>query len=142
MVHSMVNEPGMDESVYDEKLLRDVLLLVADADAHDRLWWSADPDHVLQLFVNCTGWFMEFSDVEPITAGRLSAFRQAFADTASVTGGDRTSALLVYVCRMRKARPQQSAYPSDSRLWPLLDDCGPEATDIPPGPNDFVVIVP
>ncbi len=135
----MANGPDMAESTGDWTLLRSVLSLVARADAHDCLWWSADGDTV-SLFVNCTGWFGEASDVEPITADRLEAFRQVFADTAAVTGGDMTAAPLLYVCRMRGVRPQQSAYPSDARLWAALDACGPEATDLPPGDNDFVVI--
>lgn len=133
----------MGESAYDHGLLHDVLVLFAEGDAHDCLWWSADTDHALALYVNCTGWFIEESDVESITTGRLPALRQAFADTASATGGDMTGAPLLFVCRVRERRPTQTAYPSDSRLWPLLDACGPESVtddDLPPGPNDFVVI--
>lgn len=132
----------MAESTGDWALLRSVLSLVARADAHDCLWWSADSGDNVRLFVNCSGLFIVASDVEPITADRLEAFRQAFADTAKVTGGDMTAAAVLYVCRMRGVRPRQSAYPSDSRLWPLLDAVGPDAADLPPDGHDFGVIVP
>lgn len=126
----------------DSDLLRSVLSLVARADAHDCLWWSALlDDDTVSLFVNCSNLFTQEGDVEAITADRLEVFRTAFADTATAAGGDMTWAPLLYVCRVRGVRPQQSAYPTDTRLWPLIDACGPDP-DLPaePGPNDFVVL--
>ncbi len=132
----------MADFTVDGQFLRAVLWEVARADVHDCLWWSAAPGRLVFLFVNCTGLFNTAAgDLEAITADRLDAFRKAFADAAEVTGGDRTWAPLLYVCRMREARPLQSAYPSDDRLWPLVDACGPDAA-VPaePGPDDFVVL--
>lgn len=126
----------------DDELLRSVLSIVARADAHDCLWWSVHEQGApVRLFVNCSDLFTAAGDVEAITVDRLDAFLRAFADTADATGGDMTWAPLLYVCRIRTTRPQQSAYPTDARLWPLVDDCGPDASlPVEPGPGDFVVL--
>jgi hypothetical protein len=33
---------------------------------------------------------------------------------------------VIYACRKRKSRLQGIAYPRDTKLWPLIDACGPE----------------
>lgn len=115
-----------EEAVH--RLTARVLRAVAEADAHDTVWWRVDGKYApITWFVNCPDLFAwGTADLEPITAETIEAFEMAYADVRVVTGGDPTYGSDLYACRQRHQRPQGAAYPTDRRLWPLFDACGPE----------------
>lgn len=106
-----------------------VLTAVAEADVHDAIWWQttdAGPGRI-EFFVNCTELFnLGTVDLVPITGDTVKAFEDALEECSRATGGDATYGPLLFAARVRGERPQGSSYPSDQRLWPLFDACGPE----------------
>lgn len=110
----------------DDFVLR-VLHATARDDNHDDLWWRTDGGHApITFFVKCSDVFASaYADLEPLTPDTIDEFEQAAADVREACG-DATYAGDLYCARRRQTRPQGAAYPSDPRLWPLFDACGPE----------------
>jgi hypothetical protein len=105
-----------------------VLGAVAAADAHDQLWWRCDATFgPVSFFVDCSDVFSWAGcDMEPITPDNVAELERAYADAREASDGDTTFGGTLFACRMRGQRPQGAAYPSDRRLWPLFDACGPQ----------------
>lgn len=104
-----------------------VLSVVARYDCPEAIWWRVDGEYApITFFAMCSDIFAwARADCEPVTADNLDAFERAFADVDKITSGDPTFAAPLFCARMRGERPQGGAYPSDERLWPLFDACGP-----------------
>lgn len=118
----------MTETAKDYEFALRVLGAVARADVHDTLWWQTHGEWApITFFVNCSDLFARATaDVERITPDNVDALERAFADVRAATGGDPTYGPMLFCARTRKRRPRGAAYPSDHRLWPLFDACGPE----------------
>jgi hypothetical protein len=101
----------------------------------ERVWWRTDPKYApVTFFVNCNDVFCwGTSDCEDLTPERLPLLGKALDDCAAALGGDADAekkgwpwGIDLFVARLRGERPQGAAYPTDQRLWPLFDACGPE----------------
>lgn len=105
-----------------------VLGAVAAADQHDHIWWRCDGHYApITFFVVVSDVFAwGTSDAEEITPSTVDALERAYADVREAADGDTTFGAILYASRRRGQRPQGAAYPSDPRLWPLFDACGPQ----------------
>jgi len=105
-----------------------ILTAVARIGQHDTIWWRVDGGYApITFFAMCNDLFeWGTADLEPITAANVEQFERAIEDVMAASDGDGTYAAALYACRMRQQRPQGAAYPTDTRLWPLFDACGPE----------------
>ncbi len=104
-----------------------VLRLVAAGDIREFVNWRCDGGFAPVTFaVDCSD-ILDWgsADVEPITPANVDEFERALREVADITGGDHTYGPVLFACRMRRTRPQNAAYPSDTRLHPLFDACGP-----------------
>lgn len=104
-----------------------VLDVFARADLHDSLWWRTDGAYApVTFWVQCSDVFAwGVADAELLPPEALDDFEQALQDVVAVVGANAYGPEL-YCARRRGKRPQGAAYPSDERLWPLFDACGPE----------------
>lgn len=109
-----------------------VLRLFGQTDCTGELFWRTDGDYApITFFANVNDvFFWGCTDNEKITPDNIAEAEKAVADVRDITGktGWSTDAAWVnlFAARLRKDRPQGAAYPSDERLWPLFDACGPE----------------
>ncbi len=109
----------------DQDLAR-ILRALEQAEAHENTIWKtvaecgAEPKIV--FFIECTGWFDPHArELEPVTADTVALLEQATAAVKAAAAGDATFAPHLYAAWRRRTKLMQSAYPPDSRLWPLLD---------------------
>lgn len=111
-----------------------VLMAVAKADAHDLIWWrnygeysgAVDPAPIA-IFAVCSDVFeWATADCEQITESNIECFEKSLQDVLETSGGDPTWGAALFAARVRGMRPQGASYPTDRRLWPLFDWCGPE----------------
>lgn len=99
-------------------------------DNTDLLWWRTDSEYApITFFVNAND-LMDWgsSDLEQITPENIDILEQSLLDCNPdyKTDFKFNYGLELFVCRVRKERPQGAAYPKDETLWPLFDACGPE----------------
>ena len=112
----------------DCNFILDVLRLSSldETDCYGELFWRCEQPDTIEFFVNVNDvFYWATADVEPITPGDLPAMRQSIVDVRAITDRDIYEGFKLWVCRTRKMRPQQPAYPEDKRLWGLFDECGP-----------------
>lgn len=112
--------------------LRRVLTATAASDTREFLFWRVvmrNGQAEIVFYVDGSDIFSfdeSVADAEPITPATVVDFESAICDVRAATEGDATYGPLLYVARLRKQRPINKLYPTDSRLWPLFDACGPE----------------
>lgn len=97
-------------------------------DCSESLLWRCDGGYApITFMVNCSDEFAwACADAEPITPADIDALEQAFTDVRAVDPDALYQAPMLFVARKRGMRPQGAAYPTDARLHPLFDACGPE----------------
>jgi hypothetical protein len=102
-----------------------------DGLSNDDVWWRTDTEYApITLMVNCNDlFFWGCSDCEEVTPENIELLEKTVKEVHDLTGTDRYADAL-FVCRVRRMRPQGACY--DERyigpetLWPLYDACGPE----------------
>lgn len=108
----------------------------------DTLWWTAwenkysgQKEGEVRFYVNCNDLFYWASaDLEEVFLSDLPDIEKAFEDYKAALPDEKTflfQALELWACRKRGMRPQGCCYPTDQRLWPLYDACGPDRPDGP-----------
>ena len=108
--------------------LCNILSFFNEHELHEELYWNVLSDDQLIFYINCNDVFAwGAADCERVTGADLPAIRQAIDNVTAIEDCREELALILWVARKRKARPQGTAYPKDRRFWPLFDACGPRA---------------
>lgn len=111
-----------------EQLVIRVMQILAEWDEYNGLFWRFD-DGVLRLFVNYNDLFWwGCADCEQITPENVEELAKAYKDChdANPEHFGEVYGQLLFCARVRGMRPQGCCYPTDRKLWPLFDACGPE----------------
>jgi hypothetical protein len=110
-------------------------------DDRDELLWSIK-DNEVSFSAECSDAFWwGCADAEDITPENIGRLEVAIADAQAATGttgwGTPSEAVLLFVARERKLRPQGAMYEHiDAKLWPLFDAAGPERVTGPEDPGN------
>lgn len=105
-----------------------ILSFISENDLIGDVYWRCDDEYApITFWINCNdlmAWGS--SDGEDLTIENLSVLRQSIDDIETIDKVGFIYGPSLFVCRMRKQRPQGAAYPKEESLWPLFDACGPE----------------
>lgn len=104
-----------------------------DGPDRDLLWWRTDfPDYgPVTMIVNCNDLLMwGCADGEILTAENIGRLEETIKEVRTTLGLENDElddqAVLLWVCRERKTRPQEPYYKHlDQRLHALFDAAGP-----------------
>jgi hypothetical protein len=116
-------------TIEEHRFILEFLKYADEEELADLIYWRTNDE-----FAPCTFFvlandlfFWGSADGEPITAETLPILKKAIDDCKAIDNVcGCIDGCLLYACRVRKERPQGASYPSDRRLWPLFDACGPE----------------
>ncbi len=128
-----MNVPG-----YLERMLR----LAHQCEVREQLDWTLNlgGDEII-FVVECADLFLENEyETVPVLPEDVDAFERALTDVGAVTDGDYTFGPPLYACRLRRRRPHNMGYPTDSRVHFLFNSAGPDRTVEPEHDGRHAVI--
>lgn len=116
-------------------LLRRVLRVLRDLDERDACHFSVEPDGSISPYTLVNDvFYWACSDAEAITPENVAEYERAAADfqrliprtleNVSAACNGSWDVGVLFTCRVRKMRPfkHKDRYPTDERLWPLIDE--------------------
>lgn len=120
------------------RLLHRVLRVVGHLDERDSLYLTAQTDGSVTPWTIVNDVFAwACSDAEDITTDNVAVYEQSAADferliprsieNVSAQCNASWDVGVLFACRVRKQRPfkHDGKYPTDPRLWPLIEEAGP-----------------
>ena len=107
--------------------MRKVLSFFAKKDVTSSLMFYPREDGSIRFSVICSDLFWwACADDEEITPENFPLLVQSVEDCQKIDPDSEDHGLSLFVCRIRKMRPQGACYPNNKDLWKLFDACGPE----------------
>lgn len=118
-----------------------MLTLTAQTGIRDTVDWVLDRDGTMLWFT--VSWEDLFEPglvvTEMVAPDDVGTLEQALVDVAQATG-DYTFGPALFLCRMLRCRPANSAYPTDPRLYTLFDAAGPSVASPAPPVVDHLAV--
>lgn len=95
----------------------------------DEVWWRTDGRYApVTMIINCNDLFYwAASDAESITSENIADLEKAIQEIRDIDDTELNIALLLWVCRNRKMRPQTPYYKHiPTKFHHLFNEAGPE----------------